>query len=145
MLQRKYVCLILCYYLELLREGKMNKYPTKEVIQSADFGAILVCAVRYALGRQSCMPRVVIGYITPLIPELSDQTLCCLERDVRNPTIYGDGGYGDKKIDEPGWIRFLYDLETERRNATYSHGGSCSPKHKVNASIMHCIKQRTYS
>lgn len=79
----------------------MTKYQTKEEIQSSDFVSILICAVRYALGRQSCMHGVVIGYITPLIPELSDQTLCCLERDVRNPTIYGDGGYGDEKIDEP--------------------------------------------
>ena len=47
-----------------------------------DFGAVCNCAVRYCLGRRSYMPSLVCGYITPLLPELTDKTLDCFERDI---------------------------------------------------------------
>ena len=46
------------------------------------FGAVCNCAVRYCLGRQSYMPSLVCGYIIPLLPELTDKTLDCFERDI---------------------------------------------------------------
>ena len=49
---------------------------------SDDFGAICNCTVRYCLGRRSYMPSLVCGYITPLLPELTDKTLDCFERDI---------------------------------------------------------------
>lgn len=54
-----------------------------------DFGAVCNCAVRYCLGRRSYMPSFVCGYITPLLPELTDKTLDCFERDIA----------GRKKVD----------------------------------------------
>lgn len=54
------------------------------------FGAVLNCAVRYSLGRQSYMPGLVMDFITPLLPYLSDKTLWCFEKDVREyiaPTV----------------------------------------------------------
>ena len=53
-------------------------------VTTEDFASMMVCAVRYALGRESYMPSVVIGFITPLIPALSDRAIGCLERDVRD-------------------------------------------------------------
>ena len=47
-----------------------------------DFGAVCNCAVRYCLGRQSYMLSLVCGYITPLLPELTDKTLNCFKRDI---------------------------------------------------------------
>lgn len=47
-----------------------------------DFGAVCNCAVRYCLGRWSYMPSLVCGYITPLLPKLTDKTLNCFERDI---------------------------------------------------------------
>lgn len=76
-----------------------------------DFETILICAVRYALGRQSYMPRLVIDYITPLLPELSERALAVMERDLSDPTCY----YGDPIIDKPGWIRFLNEIKNERK------------------------------
>lgn len=49
---------------------------------SDDFGLVCNCAVRYCLGRRSYMPSLVCGYITPLLPELTDKTLDCFERDI---------------------------------------------------------------
>ena len=58
-----------------------------------DFGAVCNCAVRYCLGRRSYMPSLVCGYITPLLPELTDKTLDCFERDIaeRKRTGFGFG------------------------------------------------------
>ena len=78
------------------------------------FGAVLNCAVRYSLGRQSYMPSLVIDFITPLIPRLSDKTLWCFAKDIAEQKRLG---YGDPMIDEPMWMRFLGAVreEQERR------------------------------
>lgn len=47
-----------------------------------DFGVVCNCAVRYCLSRQSYMPSIVCRYIVPLLPELTDRTLDCFERDI---------------------------------------------------------------
>lgn len=47
-----------------------------------DLGAVCNCAVRYCLGRRSYMPSLVCGYIISLLPELTDKTLDCFERDI---------------------------------------------------------------
>lgn len=45
-------------------------------------GALLNCAVRYALGRYSYMPSIVMGEIKPMLPDCSDKTLWCFDRDI---------------------------------------------------------------
>ena len=77
-----------------------------------DFGCMLNCAVRYAMGRQTYMPSVVIGFITPLLPYLSDKTIWCFDQDVTEQKYMG--GYGDPHIDEPGWMRFREAVRAER-------------------------------
>ena len=64
----------------VLCDGENSKQaldPTND-----DFGAVCNCAVRYCLGRRSYMPSLVCGYITSLLPELTDKTLNCFERDI---------------------------------------------------------------
>ena len=73
-----------------------------------DFETILVCAVRYALGRRTYMPSLVIGYVTPLLPQLNKMTLSIMEKDVMF-----EGDLGDEKIDKPGWMQFLKDVQAE--------------------------------
>lgn len=54
-----------------------------KITRDDDFGgAVLNCAVRYALGRASYMPRLVMDQITPMLPDCSDKTLWCFEQDV---------------------------------------------------------------
>lgn len=59
-----------------------------------DFGAVCNCAVRYCLGRRSYMPSIVCRYIISLLPELTDNTLDCFERDIaeckRTGFYFGD-------------------------------------------------------
>lgn len=77
-----------------------------------DFGTILNCAVRYACGRQTYMPGLVIDFITPLIPELDNKTLWCFDQDLTEAEFYG--GYGDPRIDEPKWRQFHEAVRAER-------------------------------
>lgn len=79
-------------------------------IQKGDenFGAVLICAVRYCIGRQSYMPELVMDKIMPWIPMLSIQTLRCFERDIEEAD-----NLGDEKIDAPRWRVFLCDVKAE--------------------------------
>lgn len=78
-----------------------------------DFQSVLICAERYACGRRSYMPDVVISYITPLLPVLSDRTLSALQRDLNEAMTLSR--LGDPTIDAPGWIRFYEQVKTEIR------------------------------
>lgn len=43
-------------------------------VQDVVFGVVLNCAVRYAVGRKTYMPGLVIDFITPLVPHLNDKS-----------------------------------------------------------------------
>lgn len=81
-----------------------------------DFGAVCNCAVRYCLGRRSYMPGLVCGYIISLLPELTDKTLDCFERDIaeRKRTGFDSGDSCDYET----WDAFYKAVckEIERRN-----------------------------
>ena len=70
-------------------------------IQDDDFGAVLNCAVRYCIGRMSYMPGLVIGFILPLLPYVSNRTLWCFDRDISSAY-----SLGDPNIDAPKWKEF---------------------------------------
>ena len=77
-----------------------------------DFETILLCAVRYAIGRETYMPSMVIDYITPLLPYLSDNILRLIANEITEYEAY-EGGLGDEKIDKPYWIKFLREIRLE--------------------------------
>ena len=47
-----------------------------------DFEQMLICAERYAIGRQSYLPPDTIAYIRFLIPQLSSNTLYIIATDI---------------------------------------------------------------
>lgn len=73
-----------------------------------DFCTILICAIRYCLGRQTYMPSLVTDFIRPLLPHLDDKTLRVMRADI---TV--TESYGNETIDKPIWMRFLNDIEQE--------------------------------
>ena len=81
----------------------------KNLVINDDFESILICAVRYCIGRRTYMPSVVIGYITPLLSSLSSTTLFCLKRDVEEAEK--ENRLGDENIDKPLWISFKEKIE----------------------------------
>ena len=82
------------------------------------FGCILNCAVRYAIGRETYMPGLVIGFIQPLLKHISDNTLYVFDQDITDQKY--TGGYGNKDIDEPLWLKFHQEIisEEKRRKLT---------------------------
>ena len=82
-----------------------------------DFGTILNCAVRYSIGRQTYMPKLVMDFIKPLLPYLTNRTLWCIEKD-----ITGSENYGDPNIDKPEWMRFLDAVRTELKRREDKNG-----------------------
>lgn len=77
-------------------------------------GTVFICAVRYAIGRRTYMPGLVQQFIRPLLPELSTRTLKVMQEDISPDSFptYPDY-WGDEKIDKPGWMKFLADIEAE--------------------------------
>lgn len=77
-----------------------------------NFETILLCAVRYAIGRKSYIPSLVIDYITPLLPYLSEDVLKLIANEIVQHNTY-EGGLGDEKIDRPYWEQFLRKIRLE--------------------------------
>lgn len=92
------------------KKGNRNHMPYVDVTTD-QFGCILNCAVRYAIGRRTYMPGMVIEYARTLIPYISDKTLYVLDQDITEQKYRG--GYGDKQIDEPLWMQFHQDVIAE--------------------------------
>lgn len=79
------------------------------LLTQEDFGILVTCATRYAIGRQSYMPYLVTGIVKPLLDMLDDKTLGCLIRDIE-----GAPSLGDELIDEPMWRLLLEQAKRER-------------------------------
>ena len=77
-----------------------------------NFETILLCAVRYAIGRRTYIPSRVIDYITPLLPYLSEDVLKLIADEIIGRYTY-EGGLGDEKIDRPYWEQFLRKIRLE--------------------------------
>lgn len=88
----------------------------KSVPINEDFGTILICAVRYSLGRQSYMPGLVQDYIRQLLPCLDKKTLYVMQRDIEEAAMRPNG-LGDVKIDWPGWLSFLEAVKEAQKDA----------------------------
>lgn len=87
--------------------------PTVDAVPiDADLGMMLTCAVRYACGRRTYIPSIIIDYITPLILHLDDTTLAIINKDLDEAAR--TGGYGDPQIDESRWKAFHALIQQER-------------------------------
>lgn len=86
----------------------MKKYTLDE----QDFGTICVCALRYAMGRQTYMPQLVRDFVRPLLPKLPDKTIGVMVNDCDFQRRYGD--YGDDKIGKPGWVTWEQEVKAEQ-------------------------------
>ena len=77
-----------------------------------DFETILLCAVRYAIGRRTYIPSLVIDYITTLLPYLSEDVLKLIADEIIGRYTY-EGALGDEMIDRPYWKQFLRKIRLE--------------------------------
>ena len=93
--------------------GTIDRQPQVGGVEiNKDFETILLCAVRYAIGRRTYMPSRVIDYITPLLPYLSEDVLKLIADEIIGHYTY-EGALGDEKIDKPYWEQFLRKIRLE--------------------------------
>ena len=94
----------------MIRIGEQPQVSGVEI--NKDFETILLCAVRYAIGRQTYIPSRVIDYITPLLPYLSEDVLKLIADEIIGSYTY-EGALGDEMIDKPYWEQFLRKIRLE--------------------------------
>ena len=83
---------------------------------SDDFGTILICAIRYSLGRQTYMPSLVTSYIRSVLPAVEFKCLKIMERDIEtHGCVTNDKAAYGMKCDYAEWMRFLADVQAEIR------------------------------
>ena len=85
---------------------------------SDEFGAVCNCAVRYCLGRRSYMPSLICRCIIPLLPELTDKTLDCFERDIaeRKRTDFDFGDSCDYETWDTFYKAVCKEIEGRKSN-----------------------------
>lgn len=85
-----------------------------QITRDDDFGgAVLNCAVRYALGRETYMPRLVMEEITPMLPDCSDKTLRVFERDISDWLLRDKGWTTYENSYAADWALFSEAVRTE--------------------------------
>lgn len=67
-----------------------------------DFSSLCICAVRYAIGRRTYMPSIIIDTVSPLLQFLDKKSLFVILRDVKEAK-----DLGDENIDKPKWLAFI--------------------------------------
>lgn len=95
----------------------MDKKNIPHVAANDDeFGSVLICAVRYCLGRATYMPHLVMDFITPFIPYLENRTLYVMIRDIQESHSLG------MECDRQAWMSFLQKLHQERQKRGMCNG-----------------------
>ena len=99
-----------CPLYNVCYERKMNEHLRyyEDLFEDEDFGTVFICAVRYCIGRQTYMPRMIQRQIRPLLPQIDSGALLVMRNDIRTAS-----SWGDEEIDKPGWMQFLADIEAE--------------------------------
>ena len=81
------------------------------LICDSDFRLILLSAMRYAMGRNTCMPVVISNYIKHRIQILDDKFLVLAADDIRRHLE----DYAEHELNPNLWQGLLDALETEQR------------------------------
>ena len=81
--------------------------PVVIACREDSFESLVVCAIRYCLGRKSYMPSVIIEAALPFLPHLSKNTLHVLQRDINSAQSYG------MSMDKSAWMIFLEHIDAE--------------------------------
>ena len=96
---------------------KKRKSITIKGDDVSEFGALMICAVRYAIGRGTYMPSLVQGFIRRYPEAVTENVKATILRDIDendkvtthtlcDGTTLTIDHLGDTKIDRPGWIAF---------------------------------------
>ena len=98
-------------------------YDRKTPVYDDDLGTIAICAVRYALGRETYMPGLVQDFVRRHPEIVTDNVRAVMIRDIeendhiREYTLSNGekmtiDGLGSTTIDRPGWLKFKAWLQS---------------------------------
>lgn len=83
-----------------------------KITRQDDFGgAVLNCAIRYCLGRQSYMPGLVMDEILMMLPDCNDKTIRVFIQDVEE-WLDRDSRMTEKMNET--WLKDVYRKDWER-------------------------------
>ena len=85
-------------------------------VDEQDFGTMCICAIRYAMGRETYMPSLVRDFVRPLLPKLPNKTIAVMLNDCESQRRYDN--YGNERIDKPGWIQWEQEIKKEWEGRT---------------------------
>jgi len=91
---------------------RTDKTPiTLSIDDYDDFESVLICAIRYSLGRRTYMPSVVTNFIMRNCKgQLSDKFLRIMIKEIEECPYYGDD------CDKEDWMKFLSWMKNEHEN-----------------------------
>lgn len=72
-----------------------------------DHEQMMICALRYSLGRRSYIVGITKEYISRYIPGMSQHCKNVMIDDIKNQRLFG---YGDE-CDKADWMELLEELE----------------------------------
>lgn len=75
-----------------------------------EFGMIVTCAIRYAIGRMTYMPSVVCEFTLRYLPLLDSKTIDIIIRDITEKQEY----FQDKLADQELWQNLRTKAEEEK-------------------------------
>lgn len=99
-------------------EKKKYRLDVEYVPVNNKLELMLICAMRYAMGRETYVPGETIDYIRPLIPHLSTKTLSVMKRDIEEDIpFHKKFRHGEKIYMEDEWLALGKEIaeEYERR------------------------------
>ena len=76
-------------------------------MNSSDLNTLCVCAFRYALGRNTYMPSLIVDILTKELPELESATKEIMAREIRWAIERNEAGWS---CDVETWCGFLETL-----------------------------------
>jgi len=86
-----------------------------KIENEGEFGAICLCAVRYAIGRMTYMPSLVVGFIKDNWHNLDDNTKIIIQRDVGHAIKDDLAGFNSlgHECDRVMWTKFAKWIEEQ--------------------------------
>lgn len=81
-------------------------------ITKSNLGFILLCAIRYCLGRHTYAPVVVQGIVLDNISLINNGDLSIMIEDIEEARDRDN--LGDKNINKSNWLAFLEALKSEQ-------------------------------
>ena len=86
-----------------------NENMISMVVNADDFCFVCTCAVRYALGRQSYAPSIVISFVQEHMSQMDIRAVSAMIREIEAQDYWGKESYGDK-YSKKLWMEFLSNL-----------------------------------